>query len=75
MSIRNPIWRKSSYSNQSTEGDCVEVAPLAATTGVRDSKHPRRGHLEVSPESWTALLQTLKLCGAAAGPRCGAKGA
>lgn len=60
MSIRTAIWRKSSYSNQSAEGDCVEVASLASAMGVRDSKAPGRGHLAASFEAWTAFLHTLK---------------
>lgn len=75
MSLIQPEWRKSSYSGGTYGGECVEVAPLATTTGVRDSKNPQRGHLEASPESWTALLYTLKLCDAAGGPQCDATGA
>ncbi|WP_345678585.1 DUF397 domain-containing protein [Yinghuangia aomiensis] len=53
-------WRKSSYSNTHPEGDCVEVAPLEALTGVRDTKARDRGHIEASPAAWCAFLTALR---------------
>jgi hypothetical protein len=37
-----PVWRKSSRSGsgQGGQSDCVEVADLAGSIGVRDSKNP-----------------------------------
>jgi hypothetical protein len=40
--------------------DCVEVAPLAAGVGVRDSRAPAAGHLSLTPEAFSALLALLK---------------
>ncbi|MCA1226102.1 DUF397 domain-containing protein [Saccharopolyspora sp. 6M] len=37
LDFSNVAWRKSSYSNGSG-GVCVEVATVAAGTGIRDSK-------------------------------------
>jgi hypothetical protein len=47
-------WRKSSYSGGGN--DCVEVALLAEHVGVRDSKNPGGGALNVSTQGWRALL-------------------
>lgn len=52
-------WRKSSRSN-SSGGDCVEVASLAGTIGIRDSKAPDAGHLTLSPATFAALLTRAK---------------
>ena len=45
-------WRKSSHSQGQGEGNCVEVASVAQTALLRDSKNPNgprlvlaRGHL------------------------------
>ncbi|MEK8143401.1 DUF397 domain-containing protein [Streptomyces sp. M10(2022)] len=37
---RTPRWQKSSYSN-GAGGECVEVAGLCGSIGVRDSKQAR----------------------------------
>ncbi|RAY11915.1 DUF397 domain-containing protein [Actinomadura craniellae] len=54
-----PVWRKSRRSTNQG-GACVEVAKLAATIGVRDSKRPNDGHLTLSPEQFAALSQRIK---------------
>ncbi|MFE3199078.1 DUF397 domain-containing protein [Embleya sp. NPDC059237] len=51
-------WRKSARS-QNQEA-CVEVAPLEAMTGIRDTKDRGRGHLAVSPAAWRELLRGLR---------------
>jgi hypothetical protein len=55
-------WRKSSHSGGQNGGmsDCVEVASLAASIGVRDSRAPAAGHLSLSPGAFSALLALLK---------------
>jgi hypothetical protein len=53
-------WRKSSYSGS---GNCVEVAPVAATVAVRDSKLPTEGdfpHLLLDTDTWTGLVIAIK---------------
>ncbi|GAA2081307.1 DUF397 domain-containing protein [Actinomadura alba] len=58
--MTSPIWRKSSRSEGGTSGQCVEVARLPHSMGVRDSKSPTTGHLTVSPDAFTALVQKIK---------------
>jgi hypothetical protein len=53
------VWRKSSRSGQN--GNCVEVAPIGAVVGVRDSKDPGGPHLAVNADQWTAFLHLAKL--------------
>lgn len=52
-------WKKSSYSSGKGE-NCVEVADLGRDTAVRDSKHPRAGHLAFSASEWAAFVAGLK---------------
>lgn len=51
------IWRKSSYSNGTEDGACVEVALAPGAVRVRDSKNPRAGHLVLDRATWRAFLQ------------------
>ncbi|WP_329336768.1 DUF397 domain-containing protein [Streptomyces sp. NBC_00663] len=51
-------WRKSSYSG--TSGECLEVAPLTTHIAIRDSKDPARGHLRVTPATFTAFVDSLR---------------
>ncbi|WP_436771930.1 DUF397 domain-containing protein [Yinghuangia sp. YIM S09857] len=53
------VWRKSSYSS-TANNDCVEVAFLSATTGVRDSKDRRRGHLSLAGGAWNLFLDSVR---------------
>ncbi|SPT60107.1 DUF397 domain-containing protein [Actinomadura madurae] len=55
-----PRWRKSSRSTQGTSGECVEVARLADSIGMRDSKAPGRGHLTLSRPQFADLVLQVK---------------
>ncbi|WP_242905633.1 DUF397 domain-containing protein [Actinomadura terrae] len=52
-------WREASRSNTSG-GDCVEVAPLSGTIGVRDSKDPQGPVLEFTPVEMAALFERVR---------------
>ncbi|NEA26609.1 DUF397 domain-containing protein [Actinomadura bangladeshensis] len=52
--VSDAQWRKSSRS--SANGQCVEVAPLQASIGVRDSNAPDAGHLTFTHEAWGAFM-------------------
>ncbi|MFI9036031.1 DUF397 domain-containing protein [Streptomyces sp. NPDC053726] len=52
-------WRKSSYSN-GAGGECVEVADLQSTVGVRDSKQPRGPHIAVRHNTWARFVASLR---------------
>ncbi|MEU6801316.1 DUF397 domain-containing protein [Streptomyces neyagawaensis] len=52
-------FRKSSYST--SQGECVEVAPLSSGgRAVRDSKDPRGPLLHLTPDGWRAFLDGAK---------------
>jgi hypothetical protein len=53
------MWRKSSHSG-TQEGDCVELAYMGTTIGIRDSKVPDARHLTVSAENFARLLHYVK---------------
>jgi hypothetical protein len=55
-------WRKSSFSGGEGGGNdnCVEVALLADTTAMRDSKNVDGPALRVPATAWKALLTTVK---------------
>ncbi|SEF86576.1 protein of unknown function [Thermomonospora echinospora] len=52
-------WRKSSYSDAGS-GDCVELATLPGVVGIRDSKNPAAGHLQVGRRHLAALFTEVK---------------
>ncbi|RAY12836.1 DUF397 domain-containing protein [Actinomadura craniellae] len=55
------MWRKSSRSGGSSgQTDCVEVAALTGSIGIRDSKAPEAGHLRLSNEDFAALIASVK---------------
>jgi hypothetical protein len=49
-------WRKSSYSDGTEDGDCVEVS-FAQDVLVRDSKNADAGTLRFSAPAWRAFVQ------------------
>ncbi|MEU8709029.1 DUF397 domain-containing protein [Streptomyces sp. NPDC048565] len=49
-------WFKSSYSSNSSEADCVEVATTPRTVHVRDSKDLPGPHLGFTPTTWAVFL-------------------
>lgn len=54
---RQPEWRESSYSG--TAEDCVEVAFVAHTASVRDTKNRTGGTLTVPESAWRSLIRTV----------------
>ncbi|PGH50293.1 DUF397 domain-containing protein [Streptomyces sp. Ru87] len=49
-------WRKSSYSSNSSEADCVEVATAPGTVHVRDSKNAEGPRLAVTSVAWAHFV-------------------
>ncbi|WP_131743047.1 DUF397 domain-containing protein [Actinomadura roseirufa] len=52
-------WRKSSHSTD-IGGDCVEVAALAPTVAMRDSKDPDGPALSLSRKGFTTLVGEIR---------------
>ena len=57
--IEHPTWRKSSHSTQEG-GQCVELADLHTTVGIRDSKDPQGPILHVHRPALAELLNHIK---------------
>ncbi|WP_436772343.1 DUF397 domain-containing protein [Yinghuangia sp. YIM S09857] len=53
-------WRKSPYSGGLNDDACVELADLGGRIGVRDSKDPGRGRLELEARAFVGLLEGLR---------------
>lgn len=49
-------WFKSSYSSNSSEADCVEVARTPGTVHVRDSKNTQGPRFAVDGAAWTDFV-------------------
>ena len=62
-------WHKSSHS--SANGQCVEVAPVAGTIAVRDSKNPAGPELIFTRPAWVAFIEGVKRWPAGAAPWAG----
>ncbi|WP_250289505.1 DUF397 domain-containing protein [Streptomyces atroolivaceus] len=54
--VHEPKWFKSSYSSNSSEADCVEVAASPAAVQVRDSKSAPGPLLAFTPATWEAFV-------------------
>jgi hypothetical protein len=52
-------WRKSTRSGGDT-GQCVEIAGIPATIGIRDSKNPHGPNLAVARAAFGRLIHDLK---------------
>ncbi|MEU8134427.1 DUF397 domain-containing protein [Streptodolium elevatio] len=50
----------SSYSGGGNDDACVELARLSDRFGVRDSKKPEGGHLELGRDAFVRLLDGVK---------------
>jgi hypothetical protein len=59
MDFPSATWRKSSYSDEEG-GQCVELADLTATIGIRDSKNPYGPYLSFSRTELTRLVDRVK---------------
>ncbi|MGW4212378.1 DUF397 domain-containing protein [Lentzea sp. NPDC004789] len=56
--MQDRTWSKSSYSDGTDDGACVEVS-LAHDALVRDSKNASGDVLAFSPPAWNALIRSL----------------
>ncbi|MEW2488182.1 DUF397 domain-containing protein [Streptomyces sp. NPDC048411] len=54
-----PQWRKSSYSN-GAGGECIEIANLHATVGIRDSKGPQGPHIAVQHSARDGFVASVR---------------
>lgn len=59
MQLDRARWRKSRASGGN--GACVEVADLAGTVGVRDSKDPAGTVLTFTPAAWSAFTASVRM--------------
>ncbi len=53
-----PPWRKSTYSNSSS--NCLEATHVPGAVAVRDSKDPAGPRLAIPAERWQAFTRSLK---------------
>lgn len=59
--MTGPNWRKSSFSEENHGGECVEVTALSGgEVGLRDSKHPERGHFVFTRSEIAAWVAGVK---------------
>lgn len=56
MNLTGLKWRKSSYTGDGNNGDCVEVAFAGPKVAVRDSKDRSAGTLIVPESAWKAFV-------------------
>lgn len=61
MSTADLTWRKSSFSGNGSDGDCVEIAFTSDFAALRDSKNPTGAVLVVRPGALVALVGTVKV--------------
>jgi hypothetical protein len=58
--MATPDWRKSSYSDDTGEGNCVEVGFVTDAVAVRDSKNSNGNTLAFDNDGWRRFLDTLR---------------
>jgi Domain of unknown function (DUF397) len=58
MSTADLRWRKSSRSN-AQGNECVEIALVATSAAIRDSKNPGGGFLMISAPAWERLRSAI----------------
>ncbi|MFJ6671927.1 DUF397 domain-containing protein [Actinosynnema sp. NPDC091369] len=51
------VWRKSSYSDDGNNDNCVEVAFFGPVAGVRDSKNPDGGSVAFPASAWQRFVR------------------
>ena len=54
------VWRKSSYSGLTKEGNCVEVARALDAVAVRDSKVPCGPALMLTPAAFARFVRSIR---------------
>lgn len=54
----DPVWRKASRSLN--QGECVEIAAIANTIGIRDSKNTQSPVLTFTRREWRSFVQTAR---------------
>ncbi|GHE51098.1 DUF397 domain-containing protein [Streptomyces cellulosae] len=57
--ISDRVWLKSSYSSGAEADSCVEVATIARTIHVRDSKTTDGPRLTFAPAAWAGFLTSV----------------
>ncbi|GGT34603.1 hypothetical protein GCM10010207_38310 [Streptomyces atratus] len=61
IDLSTATWRRSSYSNSSGGGDCLEVADgHTGIVPVRDSKRPEGPALAIAASAWTPFVESVK---------------
>jgi hypothetical protein len=58
--VNFPLWRKASRSNSTAGNECVELADLGGTVGIRDSKDSQGPRLELTPSTFMAFVGRIK---------------
>jgi hypothetical protein len=53
-------WSRASWSKSNGSGDCVEVAIVGETIGLRDSKDPTGPVLTCTYRSWREFLRIIR---------------
>jgi Domain of unknown function (DUF397) len=59
VDVSGAVWRKSSYSGNGNNDNCIEVAFAGPMIAVRDSKNPAAGVLALHSTGWRSFLRTI----------------